>query len=377
MTRSLRTSILALLQIFAAAAQPARPPATWLDPDRTEPPGAHYGTFSSHLAGGDVSYLVYLPPEYESATERRFPVVYWLHGLGGNQRSGAKFVSLLDSNIRTGRRPPSMIVVLVNGMRDSFYNDSPDGKWPIESVIVKELIPHIDKTYRTIARRQARAIEGYSMGGYGAAHIGFKYPDLFGIVGVMAGALITPRDSVQPAVFQKMFGSDPAYVQANDPFALARRNADSIRGKTAVRIAVGDQDSLQVRNQALHELLVQLKIEHEYEVVPGVAHNGSLFYDTLGERAFAWYRKALASQAPSPEPVANASAPSHVFKRGEVEILTYETEQDYDRLQELFEPCRKSTATPGVMTTRYYRSNLEHGWLGAALRAPSPPRLHP
>ena len=80
-----------------------------------------------------------------------------------------------------------------------------------------------------------------------------------------------------------MFGSDPAYVQANDPFALAAKNADAIRGKTVVRIAVGDQDSLKVRNQALHELLGQLKIDHEYELVPGVAHNGNLFYTTLGD----------------------------------------------------------------------------------------------
>ena len=98
---------------------------------------------------------------------------------------------------------PEMIVVLVNGMKDSFYNDSPDGKWPIESVIIKELIPHIDKTYRTLAHRETRAIEGYSMGSYGAAHLGFKYPELFGIVGVNAGALIIPRASVQPSIYRQ------------------------------------------------------------------------------------------------------------------------------------------------------------------------------
>jgi len=284
-----RLLLAAALAAGIGAAQTARPPASWLDPDRTAPPGTVYSTFISRLAGGEVSYLVYLPPDYEAAKDHRYPVVYWLHGLGGNQRAGGKFAALLDANIRSGKQPP-MIAILVNGMRDSFYNDSPDGKWPIESVIVKELIPHVDKTYRTLARREARAIEGYSMGGYGAAHLGFKYPELFGIVGVMAGALITPREAVQPAVFAKMFGSDPAYVQANDPFALVAKNAEAIRGKTVVRIAVGDQDSLKVRNQALHELLGQLKIDHEYELVPGVAHNGNLFYSTLGDRAFTWYR---------------------------------------------------------------------------------------
>ncbi len=90
-----------------------------------------------------------------------------------------------------------------------------------------------------------------------------------------------------------MFGGDKDYVKANDPFELVRKNADAIRGRTAVRIAVGDQDSLRVRCQAFHELLDELKIEHEYEMVPGVAHNGVLFYKTLGADAFASYRKAF------------------------------------------------------------------------------------
>lgn len=289
----------ALIIIWASCAlaqqRPTRP-AAWLDPDRTEPAGTHYGTFHSRLAGGEVSYLIYLPPEYEKDQKTRFPCAYWLHGLNGSQRSGAAFVEQLDAAIRAGKAP-SMIAVLVNGMVDSFYNDSPDGKWPIESVIVKELIPHIDASYRTIARREARAIEGYSMGGYGAAHLGFKYPEMFGLVGIMAGALIEPREEVQKSIFEKMFGGNKAYVDANDPFFLVKKNADAIRGRTVIRIAVGDQDNLRVRNRAFHELLTELKIDHEWELVEGVAHAGVVFYRTLGERAFEWYQKALTRRA--------------------------------------------------------------------------------
>jgi enterochelin esterase-like enzyme len=300
MNRSFRIAALAIVPVFLAPAQQQMTirPAHWLDPDQREPAGTHYRTFFSHLAQGEVSYLVYLPPTYESEPAQRYPSVYWLHGLNGDQRSGATFVAQLDAAIRAGKAP-AMIAILVNGMRDSFYVDSKDGKWPIESVIVKELIPHVDKTYRTIARRPMRAIEGYSMGGFGAAHLGFKYPDLFGIVGVMAGALIRPRAEVQPRVFEKMFGSDDAYVQANDPFELVRKNADSIRGFTAIRVAVGDQDNLQVRDRAFHELLAELKIEHEYALVPGVAHNGALFYKTLGASAFAYYQRAVSAQQPT------------------------------------------------------------------------------
>ncbi|MBI3208055.1 MAG: esterase family protein [Candidatus Solibacter usitatus] len=291
--RVVRNCALALAAVGLLAQQrPAGPPAAWLDPDKTEPAGTRYHTFTSKLAAGEVSYLIYLPPGYQSEPALRYPTVYWLHGLGGNQRSGAKFVQQLDAAIRGGTSP-AMIAVLVNGMKDAFYNDSKDGKWPIESVIIQELIPHIDRTYRTVARRESRAVEGYSMGGYGAAHLGFKYPQLFGIVGIMAGALIEPRAEVQPAIFEKMFSKDKAHVDANNPFALVRQNANAVRGRTAIRIAVGDEDNLKIRCKAFHDLLMDLNIEHEYELVPGVAHNNVQFYTKLGEQAFAYYRKAL------------------------------------------------------------------------------------
>jgi endo-1,4-beta-xylanase len=369
MKQALRVMALVLLPALAATGQTQVPPANWLDPDKSEPSGTHYRTFPSRLAGSEVSYLIYLPPSYETQPAQRFAVAYWLHGLNGNQRSGVPFVEQLDAAIRAGKAP-GMIVVLVNGMRDGFYCDSKDGKWPIESVIIKELIPHIDATYRTITRREMRAVEGYSMGGYGAAHLGFKYPDVFGIVGVMAGALIQPRETVQPGIFQKMFGGDPEYVKANDPFELARKNAGAIRGRTTVRIAVGDQDKLQVRDRAFHELLGELKIEHEFELVPGVAHSGALFYKTLGAGSFAYYQKAL-----SGPPVAanwpNATAESHVFKRGDVEILSFDTEEDFDRLEELYRQGLETQPTPGVMTPLYYRSKLDGSVQPYALRLPN------
>ena len=156
-----------------------------VDPNRNEPNGTEYQTFSSKVLGAKVSYLIYLPPGYEQET-KRYPVIYWLHGLGGNQRGGAtSFVPQVDNAIRKGALPPA-IVVVVNGRVSSFYCDWANGKLPIESVIVQDLIPHIDKTYRTVAQRQGRVIQGYSMGGYGAAHLAFKYPEVFGAVVVDA-----------------------------------------------------------------------------------------------------------------------------------------------------------------------------------------------
>ncbi|MBI3465982.1 MAG: SMP-30/gluconolactonase/LRE family protein [Planctomycetes bacterium] len=136
----------------------------WLEPTRAAPFGTHYKTFASAAVGQEVSYLLYLPPEYEASPERRFPVLYWLHGGGGNQVRSAGFIERLDPAIRAGKAP-AMIVVLVNGLPGSLYCDSQDGRRPVETMIVKDLIPHIDQTCRTIARREGRGVEGFSMGG--------------------------------------------------------------------------------------------------------------------------------------------------------------------------------------------------------------------
>ncbi|MCX7012370.1 MAG: alpha/beta hydrolase-fold protein [Candidatus Sumerlaeota bacterium] len=302
--RSFRIALFTLAPIVAAAeeGQAPRGAAVWLDPDRTEPAGTHYRTITSELVGGEVSYLIYLPPDYENDAVRRYPVVYYLHGFGGNQRAGAVFVTPLDAAIRVGKAP-AMIVVLVNGIAASFYCDSPDGKRPVDSVITKELIPHVDQTYRTIAKREARAVEGFSMGGYGAAHLGFKHPDLFGLVSIMSEALTDsvewgPLQPPQGGRRKMMLSADKAYFEANDLATVIRANADAIRGQTKVRMAIGSEDSLRPNNEALNEFLTQLKIEHDFTVVPGASHNSVQVYRMLGDDLFAWYRKAWSGSAP-------------------------------------------------------------------------------
>jgi enterochelin esterase-like enzyme len=301
-------AVLVLAPNFRAAEQKAAPagPPVWLDPDRNEPAGTHYRTFKSELVAGEVSYLVYLPPDYDKNSTQRYPVVYWLHGYGGSMRAGVSFVKPLDAAIRAGKAP-TMIVVLVNGTAASFYCDSADGKRPVDSLLVKELVPHVDQAYRTIARREARAVEGFSMGGYGAAHLGFKHPEAFGLVSIMAGALtdsvewgpLKPPQGGRRANMLELAKSNPSYFAANDLATLIRHNAEAIRGKVKVRMVVGTDDTLLPNNQTLHEFLTQLKIEHSYEEVLGVGHDTRRVYEKLGDRLFEWYRKAWSSGSPS------------------------------------------------------------------------------
>lgn len=250
-----------------------------------------YKTFESKSAGEKVSYLIYLPPQYDDSKSDRYPVVYWLHGIGGNQTGIPSFCRRLTEAIESEKAPP-MIFVFANGMVDSFYCDAINEKRPVESMIMKDLIPHIDSSYRTIATREARMIEGFSMGGFGAAHLGFKYPDYFSSISIMDGALlgleeIKRRHQVQ---FARIFDSSDDKFNAESPFVLAKSNAEKIRDRTKIRIEVG---ALLQPNQTFHKLLQEQSIEHSYEVHEGVGHNNSAILDRLGDKNWAFYTTAF------------------------------------------------------------------------------------
>jgi enterochelin esterase-like enzyme len=251
----------------------------WMDADRGAPAGTKYQTFFSRTIQREVSYLIYLPPGYAAAPQHRYPVIYWLHGRGGTQREGAGvFVPALDAAIRSGKIPAT-IAVLLNGMYSSRWLDSPDGKLPMESVIMRDLIPHIDSTYRTIPDRGARAVEGFSMGGFGAAHLGFKYPEVFGTVSMFSAALFDES-------------SDEDFLEATSPWRLVFKNAAVIRGRTLIRMIVGDQDPMLELNRKFDLLLASLNIPHDYIVVARLGHNEARIYKYLGDSAFLFYRRA-------------------------------------------------------------------------------------
>jgi len=141
------------------------------------PQTVRHATFKSASMGIDVGYYIYLPPGYESAKER-YPVVYHLHGgRPGGEGKAVRLASYVDKAIAAGMIKPT-IYVFPNGGPVSWY-DMPAMKDGLgESVFVKELVPHIDATYRTWGTREGRALEGYSQGGRGTTRIMFKHPQL-------------------------------------------------------------------------------------------------------------------------------------------------------------------------------------------------------
>jgi len=264
--------------------------ASWQMPP-VSGPNLHYSTFDSKAAGEKVSYLIYLPEAYEKEKSARFPVIFWLHGIGGSQQGVPRMCENFTSAIAQGKMPP-VIVVFANGMVDGFYNDAINGPRPVETVIIKELIPHIDATYRTISTRDARMIEGFSMGGYGAGHFGFKYPELFGSISMIDAAVVdlNVMKTRHSDVFQRIFDNKDEEFIAAHPIALAEKNATRIKDHTLIRQVVG---ALVGPNIALHEKMTSLGIEHDYFLFPGIGHNLNAIYERLEDKNWAFYARAF------------------------------------------------------------------------------------
>ena len=321
-------AVLALTSTAAAQSPPQkRLPSSygsmeWVDPDHSAPEGMAYKTFRSATINGDVSYLIYLPPDYAKDASARYPVLYDLPASGQSAKSAAEVVRRIDAGIRAGRLAP-MIVVGVNGLRgNTMYCDSRDGKWPLETVIIKDLIPHIDSTYRTIASRAGRAVDGFSMGGFGTAHLAFKFPEVFGVASIMAPPLLGPelKQQLPMQAWSRLFsspnamGGDLEYFHVNDPFTLAEKNATELRDRTVIRIVAHYENEqwLWPQCEKLHQVLLKNMVQHEFYFLTNVkGHNRSQCLDTMGDSAFDFFSSALLVKPKMPaRAAARATAPA-------------------------------------------------------------------
>src|SRR5262249_36563936 len=235
-----------------------------------------YATFSSPALGKDVAYAVQLPPSYASAATRRYPVVYALHGLfespGFWERRG--LTTFLDALWQKGE-VPEMLVVAVDG-DNSFYVDGPAGGWA--TMVTRDLVAHVESTYRVKPGRDSRALLGISMGGYSALRMGLAHPELFRAVATHSAMLLekapTAEDGArqgQMAAFHRVFGDpiDAALWAANDPLTLAQK-ADA-KSLPALYFDCGTEDryGLFAGNRELHRRLEARGIAHEFGLYPG------------------------------------------------------------------------------------------------------------
>lgn len=257
--------------------------------------------FDSKVAGEQVSCYVFTPTTYNADKDHRFPVLYWLHGSGGSSPGAvAQVAQRYGEAMRAGKIPP-MILVFPNGLPMGMWCDWKDGSVKLETMFIEELMPHIDRNYRTVAKREGRVIEGFSMGGYGAARLGFKHPHLFAAVSLLgAGPLQADFNEAPRAgprgrdqVLGTVYGGDMAYYRAQSPWQIAEQNADKIRAKLLIRQIIGDRDETLRFNREFKQHFDALKIPVTFRQLPRIPHNPNLLLNALAEDNWGFYQQAL------------------------------------------------------------------------------------
>lgn len=253
----------------------------------------------SAILNQTVRYCVMLPASYDASVAahppRRFPVLYFLHGLGDNEQTLFKSGGWdLMQDLHDQGKMKDYLVVTPEG-KASFYINSADGRVRYSDFFIREFIPYIESHYSIRRERSSRAISGISMGGYGALRFAFAHPELFSSVSAQSAALITePPGKVTPSVrsagqlgklLTSVFGNpiNVAHWNQNSPFILAKQNRAAI-AKLAIYFNCGTDDEFGFEKgaAALDKQLTAEGIKHEFHLYPG-NHSAAYFLDHLPE----------------------------------------------------------------------------------------------
>ena len=233
----------------------------------------------SNILGRPVDVCIALPSTYDSS-KKRYPTLYFLHGLFENERSwsergGQQVLEGLWAEGDVG----DFLVVLPDGGK-TFYVNAYDGHERYEDFFIQELVPTVDRKYRTIPSAQARGISGTSMGGYGALHLAMDHPDVFGSVSAHSAALLPKIPSPLPSsgrwgfyagILQTSFGSplNGAYWDQNNPMNLADHPERFRQLKLYFDCGDHDRYGFEGGAQVLHQKLAAKGFPHEFALRPG------------------------------------------------------------------------------------------------------------
>lgn len=248
----------------------------------------------STILGKEVEYSIYLPPDYDK-TNRRYPVLYLLHGYSDDETGWTQFgevKGIADRQIQKGEMTEMIIVMPDGGV--TFFVNSADGKVKYEDFFVNEFIQHVDATYRTRTERRYRGVAGLSMGGHGALIMALKHPDLFSTAAPLSAGILT-KDEITGMpeeawnnVFGLPYGKNKGAERINDHLnknwilSLVENGNPTELMKVKYYIDCGDKDFLIKGNMALHALMMDKKIPHEFRVREG-AHNWDYWRSALPE----------------------------------------------------------------------------------------------
>ena len=235
---------------------------------------------NSKILRRPVPYCIFLPPSYDADATRRYPVLYFLHGLGENEQvllnsDGWQIIEQAWADKTLGE-----FIIVAPAAGRSFYIDSKDGKVRYEDFFIQEFLPIIEKNYRIRTTRATRGLDGISMGGYGALRFAFKYPRLFGSVSVHSAALIERPPTVkidpqQNAAVTRLVGSafgvpfDRAYWNRESPFTIVRNSPKPVGLRVYFDCGTEDDFGFNAGAQQFHELLDKRGIPNTFHLYPG------------------------------------------------------------------------------------------------------------
>jgi len=292
----------------------------------------------------DRDVIVYLPPSYQKDSQRRYPVLYALHGYSisaDKWTSEIKTPQTIEGAFATGSR--EMIVVLANAQtlhNGSMYsNSATTGNW--EDFIARDLVAYIDAHYRTIANRLSRGIAGHSMGGYGTVRIAMRHPDVYSAFYAMSPCCMSMRQAPPPEMAKKLeeakaagdsskldffaratFATaaawspnpkDPPFYldlptkdgvpqpavlakwAANSPLAMVDQYITNLRQYRAIAFDVGDLDSLKNDTAELHRILDTYGIANSFDLYSG--DHVSAVADRWQNHVIPFFSKALAAES--------------------------------------------------------------------------------
>ena len=220
-----------------------------------------------------IRNIVILPDDYDRL--ETFPVLYLLHGYGGNHRTWMQMHSgLPELATRYG-----IIIVCPDG-KNSWYWDSPiNPASRYETYVAQELVSYMDSHYKTIPDKKGRAITGASMGGHGGLWIGFRHPDIFGACGSIHGG-IDIRPFPENWEMKKALGPYDENQQRWDEHTVINLVDHIQSNPPAIIIDCGTADFFFEVNVQLHEKLLSKHILHDYVVRPG-EHNSVYAHNAI------------------------------------------------------------------------------------------------
>ncbi len=302
------------------------------------------GNLMGESAEPEVS--IYLPPSYASERNRRYPVIYLLHGYTGTDlgyfgnNGGPRFLPGIAERVYAAGAAREMILVMPNGMNaygGSMYSNSvTTGDW--EGYVAEDLVAYMDKNYRTIATRDGRGLAGHSMGGYGTVRIGMKRPDVFSSIYALSSCCLnegsvrggragqpsaaegikSPEeargnrgaqgDLARAAAWAPNPSNPPLYLDlprkngevvpavavkyaANSPIAMLDQYVPNLKKLKAIALDIGLQDNLIGGNRLLVDGLTRFGIAHTFETYEG--DHGNRIPQRLEEKVLPFFSKQL------------------------------------------------------------------------------------